>query len=299
MSVILRKVEHSDLERIQSLFKAVYGKAADKGFQLAFTTHNDLLGYCLEESKKGDLVGYFGCFTNQRVYADRPIKYYNTHSWIVKEQYRNQSLKLLMPYLKLKDGIITNFSANGKVAQVLEKLKFDKQEIKNYLLTTRINWLGVFKQSGIKELPIQELILKDHQAFVGLCLSLHFTGSDKPLNMILKPIDRKPQWVQTVNSIFKLIIRKPLITRSYRIWKIHYLSDAVLFKNRLSLLKSYFLLKHKIGGLVVHDDIADKMDDLPLEYSHSDTIFLKLNQIELKKVDYLYSEVFYLNIADK
>jgi len=299
MSVVLRKVDHSDLEHIQKLFKEVYGQTPTKGFSAAFLAHNDLLGYCLEDSENGFIVGYFGCFTYWREYGERSLKFYNTHSWIVKQDYRNHSMKLLMPYLKLKDGLVTNFSANRKVAQVLEKLKFEKREIRNYILKIPLSISSIFKQMRLKEQDLNDSILEAHQPCVGLCLSLQMPALDTALKLILKPIDRKPIWVQTINKFSQFLFRKPLITSSYLLWKLHYVNQVELLNRQLEILKTYLFLHYKIGGLVLPSNIGKELDARNLNYSHSDTIFIKANEISLTELDYLFSEVFYLNIADK
>jgi len=301
VSVNLREVEHYDFDQIYSLFVEVYGRQPSPGFKKAFFDHDLLLGYCLIDisSEIPIMVGYFGCFTYKRIIDGISYKFYNSQTWIVKEAFRKQSLQLLMPYLRLKDGIITNFSANGKVAQILEQLKFTKIAVVNNILRHYFSIKSYSEQCKVKSIAPQSDIAQWHKPYAGLSLNLKLPTTNQNIELILKPIDKKPTWVRRINKISKSVAKRPLITKSYFLYKIHYTDAPDLVLEHLDVLSHYLFLKEKVGGLVLPEGIIENLPQERVLEQYNDDIYVKSNQMDIPKLDYLYSEVFYLNIADK
>lgn len=301
MAVVLREVEHTDFSQIRQLFVDVYGKQPSSGFERAFFDHSPLLGYCLmdDSTKTGVMVGFFGCFSYTRTIEGTSYKFYNSHTWIVKEDYRKHSLKLLLPYIKLKDGIITNFSANGKVAQILEQLKFTKLRIVNYVLKPSFRLGAVLKGHKIEAFEVDNAVLNAHRHYDCLCLSLRIAGTKETVDVILKSVIRKPKWVEHINGLSKSLLKKPLITKRYFLYKVHYVSDTSCFHKHLHAIKHFLFLKHKVGGLILPELLIEHLPTEQIITSYEDEIYVKVNEDKLPGIDYLYSEVFYLNILDK
>lgn len=301
MAVVLREVEHSDFDQIQRLFLEVYGKPATEGFKKAFFDHSPLLGFCLVDDslQTPTIVGFFGCFTYNRNFGSSQIKIYNTHTWIIRSAYKKHSLKLVMPYLSVKDGVLNNFSANHTVALILEKLKFSKIKLKNYVVSSGFKISSVFFQNKIESVPLDSEIAKHHQLFGAVCLNLQLPNLKEPLELILKAVDKKPTWVKSLNRISKILVRKPLITKSYFLYKIHYTNQKEALMANLNLLSHYLFLKNRIGGLILPETLIGGLPDKMVAYAYHDDVFFKFNSFNLPQIDYLYSEVFYLNITDK
>lgn len=301
MSVILREVEHSDFHQIHSLFIEVYGKQPSYGFKKAFFEHDFLLGFCLiEDAIDGKpMVGYFGCFTYHRTIGSKTYKFYNSHTWIVKEDYRKQSLKLLMPYMRLKDGIVTNFSANGKVTQILEQLKFSKLEIVNFVLKQSFNFKAYFAQRKIKSVKLESDTATWHDHYAGLCLNLKLPNVNNEIELVLKVVNKKADWVQGINRISKSFINKPIITKNYFIYKIHYTNSPQVFLENFDIISHYLFFKEKIGGIIIPESLVGNLSSDHIKSEYKDVVYVKANQSNLPQIDYLYSEVFYLNILDK
>ncbi len=301
MSVKLKEIIHSDFEHIHNLFVLVYGKAPYQGFKKAFFEHDQFLGYGLvdDEVDLEVLVGYFGCFTYYRNLDGIDYKFYNSHTWIVSEAYRKHSLKLLMPYIRFKDGIVTNFSANGKVAQILDQLKFTKRAVVNTIIKSSFSFKSYVAQKQIKSLALQSEITKSHQPYVGLSLNLKLSNLEQHLELILKPVDKKPNWVQRINGASKTITKRPVITKHYFLYKIHYTNAPDILMRNLDVLSHYLFFKNKVGGLILPEGLIEHIPQNRIDKPYEDVIFIKSNQEQIPKMDYLFSEVFYLNIADK
>lgn len=301
MAIFLREVRHTDFNSIQQLYASVYEKEVDAGFAKSFYEHSALLGYCLIDDalESSTIVGYFGCFSYSRKIENTAITFYNTHTWIVKEAYRKHSLKLLMPYLKLSDGVLTNFSANATVVKVLEKLKFQKLELKNLILRLPFSFRFYLFQFKVTSKPPQSEILLAHQAYAGIALRLKLPNTKEEIEVLLKSVDKKPEWVKQINRISNFWIKKPLITKKYFLYKIHFTDNRQLLFKSIGLLSHYLFMKFKVGGLILPETLAEGLSDSRIKSSYREDVYVKSNGIDLPQLDYLYSEVFYLNISDK
>ena len=79
-------------------------------------------GYALTD--RGRVVGFLGYLFSSREIQGRPTRFCNLSSWIVEPEYRSDSLKLLMPALKLREHTVTNLTPRPSVAKILEKVGF-------------------------------------------------------------------------------------------------------------------------------------------------------------------------------
>src|SRR5262245_63295523 len=71
------------------------------------------VGFALVNDRK--VVGFNGAIFNRRIIDGRATRFCNLTSWIVKEQYRTESLRLVFPILKLKGYTVTNLTMNERV----------------------------------------------------------------------------------------------------------------------------------------------------------------------------------------
>ena len=301
MAIVLREIAHSDFDQICKLFLEIYGNKPFLGFEKAFYQHNELLGYCLidDKLKSDSMVGYFGCFTHNRAWQGVEFKYYNTHSWIVKPDYRSQSLRLLLPFVKLKDGIVTNFSANKTVARILEQLKFAKLGVTNSILKSSFGVKSFLLQRKLKSVSHNNEVLNHHQLFNCICLSLHGSFLKQKLDLVIKKVDRKPIWVKKINWLTKSLLNKPLITKNYNLHKVHYASDYSVLIDHLDVISHYLFLKKRVGGLIIPDTHCSGLKPERVVAKYEDEVYYKSNLVETPPIDYLFSEVFYLNVVDK
>jgi hypothetical protein len=83
-------------------------------------------GYALTDG--GRVVGFLGYVFSSREIAGRAQRFCNLSSWIVEPEHRADSLKLLLPALKLREHTVTNLTPRPTVAVILEKLGFQKLE---------------------------------------------------------------------------------------------------------------------------------------------------------------------------
>jgi hypothetical protein len=86
-------------------------------------------GYVLEEGD--EVVGFISTLMSERVVRGERLRYCNISNWIVKKEYRDDSLALLSKILALKGMVITNLTPTPALLLMFQKLKytlFDRAE---------------------------------------------------------------------------------------------------------------------------------------------------------------------------
>ncbi len=117
------RTDHYSQEEWQRLFTQRWGAP------------DDPCGYLMEDNDS--VVGFLGTVFSQRTIAGASHRFCNMAAWIVKEEYRSESMGLLFPLLGQKDLTITNFTANHRVVDVLRRLGFKDLETSVYFLYPR------------------------------------------------------------------------------------------------------------------------------------------------------------------
>jgi hypothetical protein len=99
-------------------WKKIFGKLWDQ--------RDPCCGYVLMDGKEA--VGFLGTIFSKRLITGIPRDFCNLTSWIVKPDYRSESLSLLFPLMGRKDLTLTNFTASNRVIEVLLKVGFNSLE---------------------------------------------------------------------------------------------------------------------------------------------------------------------------
>ena len=128
---IVRKAVARDLDRIYPLFlKLENPKLTKEDWRLLFIDHwkcnEGYFGYVLEE--KDSIVGFLGMIFSRRTIDGKEAKFCNLTSWVVEDNFRNQSLSLFIPVMKLKDYTVSSFTASKEVYSVAKKFGFKDLE---------------------------------------------------------------------------------------------------------------------------------------------------------------------------
>src|SRR5262245_50374537 len=91
-------------------------------FDYQWESGEGYVGYTLVDGRK--VVGFNGALFSRRIIGGREVKFCNLTSWIVKEQYRTESLRLVFPILNLKGYTFTNLTMNDRAWDVAKRLGF-------------------------------------------------------------------------------------------------------------------------------------------------------------------------------
>ncbi|HLP16754.1 MAG TPA: hypothetical protein VK470_10880 [Bacteroidota bacterium] len=80
-------------------------------------------GYVLTD--KGVIVGYLGTIYSRRMIAGATQRFCNVSSWIVQPEFRGESIKMVLPLVRMGDCTVTNFSPSPTVERIFQQLGFE------------------------------------------------------------------------------------------------------------------------------------------------------------------------------
>jgi RimJ/RimL family protein N-acetyltransferase len=255
-------------------------------FDYQWESDEGYVGYALVDDRK--VVGFNGAIFSRRIIDGRETRFCNLTSWIVKEQYRTESLRLVFPILKLKGYTITTLTMNERAWEVTSRLGF-----KNLDTNVRILFLVPGLSSTRKEeAPV---IVSDQSRIAE----------------ILDPVDLKIFIDHSHYNCGHLVIQDKygysyiIYTRKrYRKYNcdisyahIHYISDRSAFLRRLNKIKLYFLKSRKYFFLAVDERlIGNATIPYSTVYQLKIPRMYKSEVLSREQVDSLYSELVVLGL---
>jgi hypothetical protein len=282
-ALTIRKATAEDFERVYPLLQSfadppIAKEVWRKIFFIPWKSPEDFCGYVL--LKDEDVKGYLGLLFSERQIEGRLVKFCNMTSWIVSEECRGQSLPMLLQALKLKDCIVTNFTASPTVAKILVKLGFTEFSV-DQLVLFPVPSLGtrgrdcIFALEEIRgELTGDALrIFEDHQALD--CEHLLLRSNKGDCYVILKRTKRK-------NLSFA---------------KVHYLGNAEVFHDCMETLIARICFRLKVFGVMVDERYTGgRKFKGSVKYPHQRKAYFKSDTIgDEKLIDTAYSELVVLH----
>jgi hypothetical protein len=124
--VEVRKAYADDFERVYPLLQAHDPRLSRdiwrRLFQRPWPAPLDHYGYLLLAGSQ--CVGFLGAIFSRRRLGGQEYDCCNISTWVVREDFRNQSLSLMFPLLKLKDWVITNLTPSREVCRILKHFGF-------------------------------------------------------------------------------------------------------------------------------------------------------------------------------
>lgn len=300
--VVLSEVNLTDYNSIIAFYKKIFKKEIPSGFEISFKSNKGLRGFKLSTSD--ELVGYLGCNFIRRYIDGIYYNFYNCHTWLVEESYRQHSLKLLLKLHQQNDGIITNFSPTDKVYQLLCKLGYKEIRSDRSVYVPSIRNFGhldikkVKSPSEFESLELKEIV-EHHLPYS--CLLLKINKSDqKDKLLVLRKTSHKSGMVVSINEWIKRISGRPFFTDFTSYYIVHYCSDWSFLNRHLEDITFTLLKKFGIGGLIINDDRIDNdhCNRLNRKVGNEFGMFLCNRELPFR-LDQLYSEIFYLDIYNK
>ncbi|WP_179004954.1 hypothetical protein [Winogradskyella forsetii] len=299
----VREATQLDFEAIYKLLASLNSTTLSKSdwkkiTEVNFNTTNNHYGYVLEINDS--LLGFIGTIFSERIVNGETLRFCNFHSWIVDPAAKTGGMALLLKVLKLKDHVITNFTASEGPYKIFQGLKFKEVAYKNYKLFPLQNTevLSKFKVLQINDNNSEKLLshneiklYNDHKNFKNtqfLYLKHGDLGSfviSKKRSYIPKVFNKAP------------ILKKGLKTR-LSLAEIHYISRPELFF--LGFSKTGIALKicRKLGwslGVIVADRYIPEINTLKKKYYPSKRPYVYRHAVNDHIIDTLYSEFFILN----
>jgi hypothetical protein len=281
----IRKAVSADFDQVYPLLSGfgdspIAKESWRKIFVPPWPTSEDFCGYVLLQD--GAVKGYLGLIFSQRMLNNKAEKFCNMTSWIVNEDCRSQSLKLLLEVLKLKDYTLTNFTASPTVATILSKLGFTEFAVHQRVLLplpriafTRRGQRCDFDAGLIRsKLSGADLrIFGDHEGLD--CRHLLLQSDRGDCYVVLKNTERKRlTWA-----------------------KVHYLSNAAVFHECMESLLAGICFRLRVCGVMVDERYVEGYRfRASVGYPHQRRAYFKSNSVVDKNlIDTLYSEVVILH----
>ena len=288
----IKKAKFEHFEDIYILLKQLGNNNIKKNdwkniFVNHFNSGENYFGYILIDDNK--IKGFIGLIISKRFINNQQIKFANIGNWIVEKKYRNKSINLLLPILKMKNVILTNFTASSTVSSILKTLNFNELGDSFYIIPPlptlskyfMKNNYKIFYNKSVKEKLslVEKNIYKDH------------SKPDFNINHILIKND----------SVDCYIIAKKAYRNKMPFLHILYISNPKIFNNSIHIFKLAIAIKFQVVSLIIDERLLRKEKiKFAFSYKLQSPRFYKLNGInyfnELEYLDHLYSEFILLSI---
>jgi RimJ/RimL family protein N-acetyltransferase len=253
-------------------------------FDYQWESDEGYVGYALVDDRK--VVGFNGAIFSRRIIDGREARFCNITSWVVKEQYRTESLRLIFPFLNLKGYTLTSFTLNDRSWEVVRRLGF-----KNLDTNVRVLFLVPGLSAARKEEapvmvsdrskiaaildPVDLKIFRDH---------LHYNCG----HLVMQEKDGYSYIIYTRKRYRKYNCDIPYA-------HIHYISDRNAFLRRLNKIRLYFLKSRKYFFLAVDERlIGNATIPYSTVYQLKRPRMYKSELLSREQVDSLYTELVVL-----
>jgi hypothetical protein len=255
-------------------------------FDYQWESDEGYVGFALVDDRK--VVGFNGAIFSRRIIDGREARICNLTSWIVKEQYRTESMRLVFPVLKLKGYTITNLTMNERAWEITRRLGF-----KNLDTNIRI----LFLVPGLSATRREEapVIVSDRSKIAEILDPVNLKIFIDHSHYNCGHIVVKDKYGYSYIIYTRKRYRKYNCDISYA--HIHYISDRSAFLRRLNKIKSYFLRSLKYFFLAVDERL---IGDATIPYSKVYQLkvprMYKSEVLSREQVDNLYSELVVLGL---
>ncbi len=284
----LRKATPQDYAAVRPLFDHFGGERGSHDywknlFQPSRVPEHDTLGYLLES--EGNVVGFLATTFSQRHINGRDHVFCNTSNWVVLESHRHESLKLMMPALKLKNVTLTNFTPTPDVLAMCRKLGFRDLDGRQ-----RIFLPSFVRKSGVEIVASAKAIASQVSEAQAACVRDHALSFHRHLLVRAG----KDDCLVILNRTPKRLapgLRVPFA-------RAHYISNPRVFAQHAGRIAADCMGRFGVGGLIAEERT---LQDEPRPWNS----FLRPNyplvacytsdSLDPHHIDALYSELVLLN----
>jgi len=282
--VTIEKAVSADFDRVYPLLLDFNLPATTRDdWALLFANNwkspEDFCGYLLLDG--GEVSGFLGLLFSTRTIDGKLERFCNMTSWIVREPYRPQSLRLLFEALKLKDLTITNFTPSTTVAAILRKVGFTELKNSQRLLfpnpvaaISSSRYRCTFELDAIRQ-PLNEndrTIFDDHR--------------NLPCRHVLVSSEKD----------YCYLVLKNRIHRHLPVARVHYASNPAVLSDAIDSVRNKICWKLKLAGLIVDDRYLGGVKlKFAAEYPQQCPTFFRSRTVGEDDIDTLYSEMILLH----
>jgi hypothetical protein len=238
-------------------------------------------GYVLIE--KEQIVGFLGTLFSRRNIGGKEVRLCNATSWIVKEEFRGQSLLLWTTLLRVKDCTITNLTSTRPVAALMDKVGFKALETTVRLLFP-VPVLPRLARSHIPEITADHGALRETLRASDLQIFSDHSGYDCG-HMVVRGPDGYCYLVFTKK-------RRTRFGRDIPYCHVHYISNRDMFLRHLSRIKLYFLKTFGAWFVAVDERlIGNRSAGFSVRYRLTPPRYYKSDVLAADQIDNLYTEM--------
>lgn len=120
------------------------------------------------------VVGFIGTIYSQRCINNRMENFCNVTSWIVEPEYRGESIRMVLPLVRMPETTITNFSPSTTVTKIFEQLGFQYLDTHAFIFYPSHRVYRILRRTGVRfitdeaevreHLTAQQRVLFDHHS---------------------------------------------------------------------------------------------------------------------------------------
>jgi hypothetical protein len=279
----VRKVNSSDYDLVLPLFKGfathtqVNPQDWKKIFHPIWENQRQDYGYLLED--QGEAVGFLGTLYSNRSISGKQQEFCNLTSWIVKPEYRAESLSLLFPLISHQDLTLTNFTASNRVIEVLLKLGFRSLEDHYRMILPLPYPSGAFEIITDPE-KIEERLI----------------GTDSAIFHDHKTLHCRHVLISSPTENCYLVLN-PAIKRNRPVMFINYIGNKDFFVRAIQRCARALCRQLGVQGLMIGDhSLAGKHLPLALRIKRRHALLFRSKNVSPLQIDTLYSEIQVLGL---
>ncbi len=282
MATTLRPAVSKDFDKLYPLLVQFHtaGRILKEDWQRLFEIHwdpkEDRHGYVLLDG--GEPVGLLGMVFSRRMIKGKVEKFCDLAAWIVHEEYRSESLRLLFPILQEKSLTITTFTASNRVTAVLHRLGFhDIEHGMRFIFpmpVLKINCSLVTEKNKIEA---------------------ELSGEDKKIFIAHKQLYCTHLLIKTPSGTCYVILNQA-IKKMMRVAVVSFASDREILQKYLRQVVFSLCNHMKVVALVVGDHFGIKQIPFSLRTRRKHAILFRSDHLAAADIDMIFSEVQILNL---
>jgi len=279
----VRQATPDDLDLVFPLFRGfathdqVDPNDWKKIFRKLWDGQDPCCGFVLMDGKEA--VGFLGTIFSRRLIKGIPSDFCNLTSWIVKPDYRSESLSLLFPLMGRKGLTLTNFTASNRVIEVLLKVGFDSLEDQYQMI-----------------LPIPQPSTGCYVHFDAEKIEIGVQGDNLRIFQDHKDLHCDHVLVESAEGSCYLVMN-PARKKNLPVLYVNYISDLVVFKKVIQRCAFSICRWFGVYGLMIGDhSLKGVQFPLALKINRRHALLYKSMEIAPENIDTLYSEIQVLGL---
>lgn len=281
----VRKARGDDFEHVYPLLQTFPNPALSKAnwkkvFANPWRAPEDFCGYLL--IRDGAIAGYLGLLFSRRLFDGRTAKFCNLTSWVVREDCRGHSLKLLLEALKLTDHTFTNFTASPVVATVMRRFGFTEFAVHQRVLLP-VPRFGRTEPGIGCEFDLETVRSR-------------LTGESAKILDDHRGLDLQHMLLRSPRGDCYVVLKRAT-RRKLPFARVHFLSHPDVFHDCLRSLIVTICRRLRVVGVMVDERYLDgRAVRASVAYPHQRRAYVKSPvPLDVNRIDTLYSEVVLLH----